>query len=188
MNPRYLLLTISLIASSLSALGDPPTAAQLSASATKARRVADGMVSAKALFKSGDITGGEAALFVTNRHQPGTAGWSRDCGSALIGMACAFQQDGDVATANALASRAMDQLVQARASAGGDTLLAASVYTYLGFLQEHFRGDRAGALASYRAAVDLSPKTAKTAATALSRIHGEEAHIALRTGKTPAGK
>ena len=139
-----------------------------------------------ALFKAGDLAGGETALFSINRHAPGTAAGLRDGGRALALMAAEFRQHGDAVTAAQLAQAALAQLRQAQLQAGTDKKLAASIDTLMGFVQEHLCGTADQAEVSYQAAMRASPATAQTASSALARLEAGDAAIARTAAKAGA--
>jgi len=162
-----------------------PVGAPAVAAITSEQHVA-ALDASRALFKKGDIAGGEAELFSVNRHAAGTAEWHCDSGRSLALLASAFRQDGDGPTAAKLAEAALAELRQAQGLAAGNSKLMASVDTLTGFVQERLLGAPQLAELSYQAAVQASPAAAKTAAAALARLQARDAFVNQHAAKPGA--
>jgi len=178
-------VAILLLAVAGAAAAQTPTAVQAQSASGPAHPGLP-LLESKALFRRGEFAQAEAMLFAENAHPQGTPEGSRDSGVALMTAAFAFQQDGDLATAGKLANDALKQFAAALAGAASKPKVAAAAAGFSGFICEHLQGNPAKAETFYRKAVLLSPKTSKSAASALARLQSLDSLSAIRAANVKA--
>lgn len=138
--------------------------------AAAAAAVSNGMTEAKALAKTKNLTSVEAKLAAISHAKPNTAAWHIELSHRLIQVADQLARDGDTSSVVALANSAIQHLTQAD-TLTSDVRTRSAAKAQIGFIQERFLGNSAGAIASYQAAAQLAPKStaAKEAADRLKR-------------------
>jgi tetratricopeptide (TPR) repeat protein len=124
---------------------------------------------AKAAAKSGNVTQAEQAIVALNRAKPDTSAYSMETAQRLLGLAEQLAREGQTEKANALASRALQNLTQAETRAK-NAAGQAQAKTLAGMIYERYLGDSAAALSAYQTAAQLSPDTATQAQEMAERL------------------
>jgi len=137
---------------------------------------------AKNLAKGNDATGAEQALTTLNLAKPNTAEWHMETAQRLMLTAEQLAREGQPASATALVNSALSHLTQADPLAK-DAPTRAAAKTFAGFIQERYLANHTAALASYQAAVQLSPATATAAKEASDRLQKSDDDLKNKIAK-----
>lgn len=174
MNPLRALLILFVGAAVSLAAASPDSPGQLTAERTA-------NANARAAARQGNVTLAEQLLSAVNRSTPNTAWWYFEIAQRLVHLAhdLPYQNNGTVIPA--VVNRALQHLAQAESLTTVPRQRAA-IKAFAGMVQEQFRGDHAAALASYRAASQLSPEN-QVAARAADRLQRTVDTVAARTRK-----
>jgi hypothetical protein len=126
---------------------------------------------AKAAAKRNDALATEQALIQATNAAPNSVSWHIEVAQRLIQVAYDVPREGRSDIIPNLIARALQYLTQAE-TLTTDVRLRSSIKALAGMIHERFRGDHASALASYRAASQLSPDnpSAKYQADRLQRL------------------
>ncbi len=141
------------------------------------------MLEAKALASVGNVVGAEQRLILLNGAAPNTPGWYLETSQRLIHLGGNLRRESPNRVA-AVMNQALRRLSEADSAAGsaGDRRAQANAKALTAFIHERYRGDRASALASYRAALQLDPND-RSSQEAVERLQLSEAILRARTKK-----
>jgi hypothetical protein len=124
-----------------------------------------GMSRAQDLAHGNSVVATEQALVALNRTKPNSAAWHMETAQRIIQIVEQLSRSGKLASLPALADSALKHLTQAETLAK-DARIKAAAQELAGFVHERFRGNREAALASYEAAVKLSPGSGRASEAA----------------------
>lgn len=162
-----------------------PSAADLAkASPLGAQASRAAIDSAKTLAKSNDLGAAEQALTKVSAFQANTPDWHVETTQKLVAVAHELSRDGATspATITALANKSLQHLSQVE-TGSTDSRVKANAKAMAGFIQQRYVGDPAAALASYRAALALSPND-KSIKENLDRLEKSDAILRARLKQT----
>jgi hypothetical protein len=134
---------------------------------------------AKTAARLGNVVQAEQAVNTLNRAKPGTAAYFMASAQRLLELAEQISLEGRTDKVAPLASRALQNLAQAETYAK-TAAVQAQAKTLAGMIYERYFGDTDSALASYKAASQLSPGTADRAQEAAERLKRSDDNVKAR--------
>lgn len=148
-----------------------PAVADAAAIAARARAFDE----AKSLVQHGNLAAVEERLAEQNNLPANSVESHREIANQLAALAGAMARENNPEAVSALASRALQHLTDAHGLAT-DVYSKSRIKAHAGWIQENLIGDVPAAIASYQAAVDLSPNN-KAAKEALARLTAMDASL-----------
>lgn len=140
--------------------------------------IAVALENAKTTAKRGDAAGAEQHLLSANHAPAGTFDWQIESAQRLMRLAYSLPREGSMVAVPALIASMLQHLAVAE-NLAPDARRKAVAQALAGNVHENFRGDRAAAQASYRAAALLAPDD-PNAARAADRLQRLDDHLRSR--------
>ena len=136
-------------------------------------RFREGMETAAAHAKRGDIGAAEHTLFALIERKPNTAQWHLSAAQRLLHLATDLAQDAKKDQSAKLIQKALAQLETATQLAAEDPSARAAACMLKGFIYERYLGELGEAKTSYAAALAAEPASSR-AQEAVARLAGTE--------------
>jgi len=144
-----------------------------------------GMANARALATAGDLSRAEQAVAGLSRARTGSSAWYLETAQRLLQTADTVVRQGTIATAPALANRALQlasralQLAEQAEAVAKTPRSRAAAKSLAGRIQERYLANRPAALAAYQGALQHQP-TSALAKEAVARLQRIEENLQAR--------